>query len=63
MLLITAGQLLGDLAALDSDSAFCRRLKHYAALDLLLVDKVGYLSYYNRHTNLLFELISKGNSA
>lgn len=48
VLFITAGQLLGDLAALDSDSALRRRLRHYAAPDLLLVDEVGYLSYSNR---------------
>ena len=42
VLFITAGQLLGELAALDSDSALRRRLKHYAALDLLLIDEVGY---------------------
>jgi DNA replication protein DnaC len=59
VLFITAGQLLGDLAALDSDSALRRRLKHYAAPDLLLVDEVGYLSYPNRHVDLLFELISR----
>jgi DNA replication protein DnaC len=41
VLFITAGQLLGDLAALDSDSALRRRLKHYAAPDLLLVDELG----------------------
>jgi DNA replication protein DnaC len=56
---ITAGQLLGDLAALDSDSALRRRLKHCAAPDLLLVDEVGYLSYSKRHADLLFELISR----
>ncbi len=59
VLFITAGQLLGDLAALDSDSALRRRLKHYVAPDLLLVDEVGYLSYSNRHADLLFELISR----
>jgi DNA replication protein DnaC len=59
VLFITAGQLLGDLAALDSDSALRRRLKHYAAPDLLLIDEVGYLSYSNRHADLLFELISR----
>jgi DNA replication protein DnaC len=58
-LFITAGQLLGELAALDSDSALRRRLKHYAAPDLLLIDEVGYLSYSNRHADLLFELISR----
>jgi DNA replication protein DnaC len=55
----TAGQLLGDLAALDSDSALRRRLRHYAAPDLLVMDEVGYLSYSNRHADLLFELINR----
>jgi DNA replication protein DnaC len=59
VLFATAGQLLGDLAALDSDSALRRRLRHYAAPDLLLIDEVGYLSYSNRHADLLFELISR----
>ena len=59
VLFTTAGQLLGDLAALDSDSALRRRLRHYAAPDLLVIDEVGYLSYSNRHADLLFELISR----
>jgi DNA replication protein DnaC len=59
VLFITAGQLLGDLSALDSDSALRRRLRHYAAPDLLLIDEVGYLSYSNRHADLLFELVSR----
>ena len=58
-LFITAAQLLGELAALDSDSALRRRLKHYAAPDLLMIDEVGYLSYSNRHADLLFELVSR----
>ena len=41
----TAGQLLGELAGLDSDSALRYRLRRYAAPDLLLIDEVGYLSY------------------
>lgn len=59
VLFTTAGQMLGDLAALDSDSALRRRLRHYAAPDLLIIDEVGYLSYSNRHADLLFELISR----
>lgn len=55
----TAGELLGELAALDSDAALRRRLKHYAAADLLVIDEIGYLSYSNRHADLLFELISR----
>lgn len=56
---VTAGQLLGELAALDSDSALRLRLRRYAAPDLLLIDEVGYLSYSNRHADLLFELVSR----
>jgi len=59
VLFTSAGQLLGDLAALDSDSALRRRLRHYAAADLLCIDEVGYLSYSNRHADLLFELTSR----
>jgi DNA replication protein DnaC len=55
----TAGELLGELAALDSDAALRRRLRHYAAVDLLVIDEIGYLSYSNRHADLLFELISR----
>jgi DNA replication protein DnaC len=55
----TAGALLGDLAALDSDSLLRRRLRFYAAPQLLVVDEVGYLSYSHRHADLLFELVSR----
>jgi DNA replication protein DnaC len=59
VLFTNAGQLLGDLAALDSDSALRRRLRHYAAPSLLCIDEVGYLSYSNRHADLLFEIVSR----
>lgn len=59
VLFTTAGQMLGELSALDSDSALRRRLRHYVAPTLLLIDEVGYLSYANRHADLLFELISR----
>jgi len=55
----TAGQLLGELAGLDSDSALRYRLRRFAAPDLLVIDEVGYLSYSNRHADLLFELINR----
>jgi DNA replication protein DnaC len=58
-LFISAGQLLGDLAALDSDAALRSRLRRYAAFDLLCIDEVGYLSYSNRHADLLFELTNR----
>jgi DNA replication protein DnaC len=59
VLFTSAGQLLGDLSALDSDSALRRRLRHYARPNLLVIDEVGYLSYSNRHADLMFELISR----
>lgn len=59
VLFINAGQLLGDMAALDSDSALRSRLGFYTRPDLLVIDEVGYLSYSNRHADLLFELISR----
>src|ERR1700679_3097332 len=59
VLFTTAGQLLGELASLASDSALRRRLRHYVAPTLLVIDEVGYLSYSNRHADLMFELISR----
>jgi len=55
----SASEMLGELAALDSDSALRRRLRHYAKPDVLVVDEVGYLSYSNRHADLLFELVNR----
>jgi len=55
----TAGNLLGELDALDSDSLLRQRLRRYAAPHLLVIDEVGYLSYSNRHADLLFELVSR----
>ena len=51
VLFTSAGGLLGDLCALDSDSALRRRLRHYARPRLLVIDEVGYLSYSNRHAD------------
>ena len=58
-LVTTAGQLLGELAAPDSDSGLRRKLRQYATLDVLINDEVGHLSYSNRHADLLFELVSR----
>ena len=59
VLFTTAGLMLTDLAAIDSESALRRRLRYYAAPDLLCIDEVGQLSYGNRHADLLFELINR----
>lgn len=58
-LFTTAGQMLNDLAAQDGDNALKRRIHHYAKPTLLCIDEVGYLSYSNRHADLLFEIISR----
>jgi DNA replication protein DnaC len=34
-------------------------LHHYARPALLAIDEVGYLSYSNRHADLMFELVSR----
>ena len=58
-LFTTAGQLLGELAALDSDSGLRRKLRQYTAPDVLVIDEVGYLAFSNRYADLLFELVSR----
>jgi DNA replication protein DnaC len=59
VLFTTAGNLLNELAAIDSDSALNRRLNYYAKPQLLVIDEVGYLSYSNRSADLLFELMNR----
>lgn len=58
-LFTTAAAMLNDLAELDSDSALRRRIKYYTQPSLLVVDEVGYLSYSNRHADLLFEVVTQ----
>jgi len=59
VLFTSAANMLNDLAAQDGDNALRRRLKHYARPTLLLIDEMGYLSYSNRHADLLFEIINQ----
>ena len=59
VLFTTAAAMLNDLAAQDGANALQRRLKHYARPSLLVIDEVGYLSYSNRHADLLFEIINR----
>lgn len=58
-LFTTAGEMLNILAAQDGDNALRRRLRYYAQPTLLVIDEVGYLSYSNRHADLLFEIVSR----
>lgn len=59
VLFTSAGKLLGDMAAKVSDATLRSRLRYFSTPDLLCIDEVGYLSYSNRHADLLFELISR----
>lgn len=59
VLFTTASQMLNELAAQDGDSALRRRLKRYTHPTLLVIDEIGYLSYGNRHADLLFEIVSR----
>ena len=59
VLFTSAGHMLNELAAQDGDSALRRRLARYARPRLLVIDEVGYLSYSNRHADLLFEIVSR----
>ena len=48
-----------DVAAQDGDNALRRRLRHYANPTILAIDEIGYLSYGNRHADLLFEIVNR----
>ncbi len=56
---LTASELLNTLAAQDSASALNRRLQLFCRPQLLAIDELGYLSYDNRHADLLFEVVSR----
>lgn len=58
-LFITAGKMLTDLAAQDGGNALRRRMKYYVNPRCLVIDELGYLSYSNRHADLLFEIITQ----
>ena len=55
----TASAMLNTLAAEDSASGLQRRLSRLCRPTLLCIDEVGYLSYGNRHADLLFEVVTR----
>jgi len=59
VLVLTAAQLLLELAAQDSARSLDRRLRHYAKQSLLVIDEVGYLAFDNRNADLLFQVIAR----
>lgn len=56
---ITASEILNDLAAQEAGGALTRRLRHYFRPQLLVIDEVGYLSSSARHADLLFEVVNR----
>jgi DNA replication protein DnaC len=58
-LFVTAAKMLGDLTAQDGAAALQRRLRAYARPDVLVIDELGYLSYSDRHADLLFEIVNR----
>lgn len=58
-LFLTASEMLNDLAAQEGTSSLQRRLRRYCTPTLLAVDEIGYLSYDNRHADLLFEVVTR----
>ena len=57
--ILTASELLNDLAAQEGSRSLQQRLRHYCRPRLLAIDELGYLSYDSRHADLLFEVISR----
>jgi DNA replication protein DnaC len=55
----SASAMLNELAAQDSSRSLQRRLRRYVNPSLLVIDEVGYLSYDNRHADLLFEVVTQ----
>lgn len=55
----TASAMLNGLTAEDSASGLERRLRRLCRPRVLCIDQVGYLSYGNRHADLLFEIITR----
>lgn len=57
-LFVTAADMLNELASQSDDSALRRKMKYYLKPQLLVIDEVGYLSYSDRHADLLFAIVS-----
>jgi DNA replication protein DnaC len=56
--ILTASEMLNTLAEIDSSSGLTRRLRALLRPQVLIIDELGYLSYDNRHADLLFEVVS-----
>lgn len=58
-LFVTAAKMLGYLTAQDGAAALQWRLRYYTWPDVLVIDELGYLSYGDRHADLLFEIVNR----
>lgn len=56
---LSVSDLLAELTAQESAMALERRFRRYARPQLITLDEVGYLSYDNRHADLLFEIVNR----
>lgn len=59
VLFTSASALLADLTQRDTSHSLQLRLRHYTRPQILCIDELGYLSYDNRHADLLFEVINR----
>jgi len=58
-LFVSAAKMLGDLASQQSDLCLMRKIRAYCQPHLLVIDEVGYLSYSDRHADLLFDIVNR----
>lgn len=55
----TASAMLNDLSSQDGAKGLQMAIHRYCRPQVLVVDEVGYLSYDNRHADLLFEIVTR----
>jgi DNA replication protein DnaC len=55
----TASAMLNDLASQDGAKGLQLAIRRYCRPQILVLDEVGYLSYDNRHADLLFEIVTR----
>jgi len=58
-LFVEASKMLGDLASQRTDHDLIKKLRRYSQPQVLIIDEVGYLSYSDRHADLLFEVVNR----
>ena len=56
---VLAADLVNDLVAAQAKNTLARRLKAWAAPDLLLIDELGYLSFDARGADLLYQVMNR----